>query len=364
MIKNYTRLLPLLTICACSNTLYSQNADLKLIDWKPVSQLVVKQTKLLKPKYPVIDMHDHLGHLENTAKYLEEMDKAGVWKCVSLDGRSADDFYKEHLQASRRVSKDRFLVFFAPDWSKIDEPDFGKKEAARLEEAVKMGVKGVKIFKVLGLTAKDKSGKVIPVDDPRIDPIWDKCAELHIPIVMHVGDPKAFFTPLDQYNERYDELATHPAWSFYGDQFPDYKVILEQRNRVIAKHPKTTFIIAHVGNLAEDLGQVSEWLDKYPNFNVEISARISELGRQPYTARKFMIKYQDRIFFGTDTPPDAQAYQVYFRFLETDDEYFDPAPSHHQQGRWMIYGLYLPDQALEKIYNKNALRVFGMNKIK
>lgn len=343
--------------------LSAQNADLKLVEWKPVSQLVVKQTNILKPKYPVIDIHDHLGRLENTAKYLEEMDKAGVWKCVSLDGRSAKDFYKEHLKASQQVSKDRFLVFFAPDWSKIDEPNFGKNEAERLEAAVRLGVKGVKIFKVLGLTAKDKTGKVIPVDDPRIDPIWVKCGQLGIPVVIHVGDPKAFFTPLDQNNERYDELATHPNWSFYGSQFPSIPEIIEQRNRVISKHPKTIFIGAHVGNLAEDLAAVSSWLDKYPNFHVEIAARISELGRQPYTARKFLIKYQDRVLFGTDTPPDAEAYRVYYRFLETDDEYFDPAKSHHQQGRWMIYGVYLPDAVLEKIYNKNAQKIFALNKV-
>jgi predicted TIM-barrel fold metal-dependent hydrolase len=292
------------------------------------------------------------------------MDQAGVWKCVSLDGRSANDFYKEHLKASQNVSKDRLLVFFAPDWSKIDEPDFGKKEAEKLENAVRMGVTGVKIFKVLGLTAKDKSGKVIPVDDRRIDPIWAKCGELGIPVLIHVADPKAFFTPLDRFNERYDELGTHPNWSFYGSQFPSIDEIIVQRNNVIARHPKTIFIGAHVGNLAEDLGKVSKWLDQYPNLYVEIAARISELGRQPYTARKFLIKYQDRVLFGSDTPPSVEAYRVYYRFLETDDEYFDPAPSHHMQGRWMIYGVYLPDQVLEKIYNKNALKIFSMNKLK
>jgi predicted TIM-barrel fold metal-dependent hydrolase len=344
--------------------LAAQTADLKVVDWQPRSQLVVDSTPIFKPKYAVIDIHDHLGKLENTAKYLEAMDQAGVWKCVSLDGRSANDFYKEHLKASQNVSKDRLLVFFAPDWSKIDEPDFGKKEAEKLENAVRMGVTGVKIFKVLGLTAKDKSGKVIPVDDRRIDPIWAKCGELGIPVLIHVADPKAFFTPLDRFNERYDELGTHPNWSFYGSQFPSIDEIIVQRNNVIARHPKTIFIGAHVGNLAEDLGKVSKWLDQYPNLYVEIAARISELGRQPYTARKFLIKYQDRVLFGSDTPPSVEAYRVYYRFLETDDEYFDPAPSHHMQGRWMIYGVYLPDQVLEKIYNKNALKIFSMNKLK
>lgn len=338
----------------------AQSGDLKLLDWKPQSQLVVKETKILKPKYPVIDIHNHLGDLDNTEKYLKEMDKAGVWKCVSLDGNSADDIYKEHLKVSHAVSKERFLVFFRPDFSNIDDPDFGVKEAAKLEKAVKMGARGLKISKNLGLTDKDKSGKVVQVDDPRIDPIWAKCAALRIPVMIHVSDPKAFFTPVDKYNERYDELGAHPNWSFYGDQFPSKDEILAQRNRVIARHPSTIFIGAHVGTLPEELHIVANWLELYPNFYVDIDARISDLGRQPYTARKFMIKYQDRILFGTDTPPNAESYRIYYRFLETDDEYIDPAGGHHLQARWMIYGVHLPDEVLEKLYNKNALKLLGM----
>lgn len=338
----------------------AQVGDLKLLDWRPKSQMVVKETKIEKAKFPVIDIHNHLSKLENTEKYLQVMDKVGVWKCVSLDGRSAKDFYKEHIKKSKEVSAERLLVFFRPDWSRIDEPDFGKKEAARLEDAVRLGARGVKVAKDLGLTAKDKTGKLLTVDDPRLDPIWEKSGELGIPVLMHISDPKAFFTPIDKFNERYDELGGHPEWSFYGDKYPAKMELLEQRNRVFAKHPKTTFIATHLANLPEDLAKVSEWLDKYPNMYTDINARISELGRQPYTARKFMIKYQDRIMFGTDTPCDEVAYRIYFRFLETDDEYIDPAASHHQQGRWMIYGLYLPDQVLEKIYNKNASKILAM----
>jgi len=173
----------------------AEPGDLKLLDWQPGSQMVVKETKILKPKFPVIDIHNHLGNLENTKKYLEEMDKAGVWKCVSLDARSAGDGYKEHLRISQGVSKKRFLLFFVPDFSKIDEPDFGQKEAKKLEEAVKAGIRGMKIHKTLGLTLRDKSGKLVPVDDPRIDPLWAMCGELGIPVMIHVTDPKAFFLP-------------------------------------------------------------------------------------------------------------------------------------------------------------------------
>jgi predicted TIM-barrel fold metal-dependent hydrolase len=343
-------------------TLHAQTADLKLVDWRPKSQLVVKETTILKPKFPVIDIHNHLRNLEDAEKYLNEMDKAGVWMCVSLDANSRDDFYKEHLRVSHRVSKDRFILFFRPDLSKIEEPDFGHKEAKKLEEAVRMGVRGLKISKTLGLGYKDVDGNLIKVDDPRIDPIWEKCAELGIPVMIHVSDPKAFFTPVDRHNERYDELAAHPNWSFHGDQFPSKEEILAQRNRVFARHPNTIFIGAHMGTLPEELHRVAMWLDIYPNFYVDIDARISDLGRQPYTARKFLIKYQDRVLFGTDTRPNAEAYRIYYRFLETDDEYFDPSGGHHLQGRWMIYGVHLPDEVLEKIYNKNALKILAMFK--
>ena len=305
MLKPYLTLAITVTAHLVVGSLLAQDADLRLVDWQPESQLLTSVTRIEKAKFPVIDIHNHLGDLEKAKEYLQEMDKAGVWKCVSLDARSRSDFYKEHLEVSGSISKDRFIIFFRPDFSKIDEPNFGSNEASRLEEAVKMGVRGVKVSKALGLVYRDKNGKLFRVDDPRIDPIWAKCGELGIPVMIHVSDPKAFFTPLDLYNERYDELAAHPDWSFYGGDFPSKNEILEQRNRVLKKHPNTIFIGAHFGNLPEDLNTVGNWLDEFPNFHVDIDARISELGRQPYTARKFMIKYQDRVLFGTDTAPNA-----------------------------------------------------------
>ncbi|MDR2895016.1 MAG: amidohydrolase [Alistipes sp.] len=349
---------------AFAMTAFAQNEpNLRLVDWQPVSQLVTSETKVMKPKFPVIDIHNHLRDLSQTQYYLDQMDEAGVWICIGLDGMSQGDFYREHLAASQAVSAERFHVYFSPDFSRIDEPNFGVNEARRLEEAVRMGVRGVKIFKSLGLEYKDKTGNYVKVDDPRIDPIWAKCGELGIPVMIHVTDPAAFHAgPVDRYNERYDELAGNPEWSFYGGDFYSKEEILEQRNRVIARHPNTIFIGAHVGTQPENLGAVSMLLEQYPNFYIDINARISELGRQPYTARKFMIQYQDRILFGTDTPPNAESYRVYYRFFETDDEYFDPTPAHKLQGRWMIYGLYLPDEVLEKLYNKNALKIMGMFK--
>jgi len=339
--------------------------NLRLVDWQPKSNLVVKETYVTKPKFPVIDIHNHLRRgldPNRFQEYLEEMNKAGVWMVIDLDGTSADDAYKQNLAAAKGASWERMKVYWRIDYSKIDEPNFGRNQAARLEDAVKNGgCRGLKIDKGLGLGYKDKTGRLIPVDDPRLDPIWAKCGELGIPVMIHVSDPVAFHIgPVDRYNERYDELQT--MTSFYGDAFPSKEEIIEQRNRVFAKHPNTIFIGAHVCDLAEDLGRVSMWLEQYPNYYCDISARISELGRQPYTARKFFLQWQDRILFGTDTSPNAESYRIYYRFLETDDEYFDQTLAHKLQGRWMIYGINLPDEVLEKVYNKNALKIMKMFK--
>ncbi|MFO0936456.1 MAG: carbohydrate-binding family 9-like protein [Gemmataceae bacterium] len=244
----------------------------------------------------------------------------------------------------------------------IDEEGWSAREAAQLEAGFKAGAKGLKFHKSFGLTAKYKTGKLVPVDDPKLDVIWDVCARYKRPVIIHVADPAAFFTPLDRFNERWHELNQNPGWLFADRaRYPKREVILEQLHRTIEKHPKTTFINTHFGNNAEDLGAVAEKLDKYPNMYVDFDARISELGRQPYTARKFFLKYQDRIMFGTDTTPRRDAYQIYYRFLETEDEYFNCAASHHLQGFWNIYGINLPPTVLDKIYRKNAERIlFGL----
>ena len=355
-----------LSIAAQSHPLFSQtDANLRLLDWKPKSQLDVPQTDIIKPRFPVIDIHNHLRRsLEEPGlmiRYLEEMDKAGIWMCISLDGLGKDDLYLKHLEVANKTAANRFSIFYRVNWERIDEPDFGENEARNLERAHNQGIRGLKISKALGLAVKDKTGKLVTVDDPRMDPVWAKCGELGIPVLIHISDPKAFYDPIDEFNERYDELAAHPEWSFHGDAFPSREEILAARNRVIARHPNTKFIGAHVGNAPEELGRVGIWLDMYPNLYVEIGARISELGRQPYTARDFIIRYQDRVLFGTDTPPNAKAYSLYYRFLETKDEYIDPTEAHHLQGRWHIYGLYLPDDVLEKVYYKNALKVLGLS---
>jgi predicted TIM-barrel fold metal-dependent hydrolase len=336
----------------CGITCAEELKDVKLADWQPQSMLVVKQTKILKAKFPVIDFHSHLRNLDKTQEYLKAMDDAGVWKCISLDGFSKNDFYKQHLKVSQEVGKGRFIVFFVPDFDKIDGPDFGKKEAAKLSEATKMGVRGVKIFKALGLKFKDKSGKLIAIDDPRIDPIWSKCGELGIPVLIHSADPAGYWTPPGRFNERMTD-----SNSYYGPDFPSKDELLAQRERVIARHPDTIFVGAHVANMAENLDRVSKWFDRYPNLYADMSAGIIDLGRQPYSARKFIIKYQDRLLYGSDAfDLTAEEYRSNFRFFETDDEFMD------MKFPWKTYGIYLPDEVLEKIYNKNAMKILAMFK--
>jgi predicted TIM-barrel fold metal-dependent hydrolase len=337
--------------------------ELRLRDWEPRSMLKTKQSVVERPAYAVIDVHNHLGGgkdnltPDRVRHYLAEMDAAGLRTVVNLDGGWGPRL-KETLSALDQAYPGRFLTFALLDFSGIDNKNWGQREARRLEESFQAGAKGLKIHKSLGLSYRYRSGELMPVDDPKLDPAWEMCAKYNRPVVIHVADPAAFFTPLDRFNERWHELNTHPNWLFHGERFPSHDEILMQRNRVIARHPKTTFICAHFANNPEDLAAVGRWLDSYPNMYVDVDARISELGRQPYTARRFFLKYQDRIMFGTDTAPNRDAYRMYYRFLETDDEYFDCASGHHRQGFWMIYGLFLPEDVLKKIYHKNAERLF------
>ena len=367
--RRLTLLLPtaLIACAAFAPSLSAQDdiRELKLRDWEPRSMLKTKTTIVERPQFPVIDIHNHLGGGKQTLTpqrvegYLTEMNEAGVRSVVNLDG-GWDDRLKETLAALDEAHPGRFLTFALVNFDGIDDDNWTDREVERLEKSFAAGAKGLKIDKRLGLRWRYKSGKIMPVDDPKLDRIWETCGKHKRPVVIHVSDPAAFFTPLDRYNERWHELNANPGWLFFGDQFPKREDILDALHRVIGRHPETTFINTHFGNNVEDLAAVGANLDKYPNMMVDFDARISELGRQPYTARRFFLKYQDRILFGTDTTPRRDAFRIYYRFLETDDEYFDSAPSHHRQGFWMIYGIFLPSDVLEKIYYKNAERVLGI----
>ncbi|MGE0760161.1 MAG: amidohydrolase family protein, partial [Pirellulaceae bacterium] len=277
--------------CSCAG---DEIRELKLKDWQPQSMLVTKATDVDKPRFPAIDVHNHLGGGKRTltpdrvARYLEEMDAAGVRTVVNLDGGWGDRL-KETLAALDESHPDRFLTFALLDFEGIDDEGWTARETARLEASFQAGAKGLKFHKTLGLRYRYRSGELMRVDDVKLDPIFAMCGKYQRPVMIHTADPAAFFTPLDQRNERWHELNQHPDWLFFGPSFPSRGELLNQFARVVARHPGTTFIGAHFGNNAEDLATVGRWLDLYPNLYVDIDARISELGRQPYSARRFFL---------------------------------------------------------------------------
>ena len=334
----------------------SAKADvgLALGEFHPKPELIPPDNTPLQPRFPVIDYHNHLDALD-PADVLRIMDECGVDRIVNITMQVGERAI-ESLLRFRTAAPKRFATIAWMDWSGIERDDFVRMSLDRLERMVELGACGLKFWKDLGLTVRDGSGRLLSVDDERLAPIFEKAAELRIPVMFHTADPSAFFRPIDGSNERYEELAAHPDWGFHGSQFGKQQ-LLEQRNAVFRRHPATKFVCAHMAESPEDLATVARLLDEFPNVSVDISARTAELGRQPFTARRFFLRYSDRILFGTDLPPDPQMYRLHYRFLETEDEYFE-YPSHaSRQGRWNIYGLNLPDEALETIYRANALKV-------
>jgi predicted TIM-barrel fold metal-dependent hydrolase len=349
---------------------------LALEDFRPVQALRLAATELAGPRFPVIDAHNHLGSpfggewpARSAAELAAVLDESGVEAMVDLDGGWGDHLRGE-LERWQEALPGRVAVFSGLDYDRwAEDRAFGEPEAPRLRDGVAAGARGLKVWKLLGLRARDPGGRLVAVDDPRLDPLWAAAGELGVPITIHVADPVAFFEPLDARNERWEELHAHPDWHFWPtrpagrpdlDGFPPFDELIDALEAVVVRHPSTAFIGAHVGCAAEDLARVSTILERAPNFHVDIGARIGELGRQPYTARAFIERWADRVLFGTDMAPDPAWYAVYYRFLQTRDESFaydaDPAepPS---QGRWRIHGLGLPDGVLRKVYRDNALRL-------
>jgi predicted TIM-barrel fold metal-dependent hydrolase len=383
--------LPRASVMSPPVTPESAGKPLQLADFQPRSMLHVRETKVARPRYPVIDIHTHLSFAANAEngvaigeemKYLapveavlQLMDRKNVRIMVNLTGGVGKGL-EETIRKFQQPHPDRFVIFTEPWWERTNQPGYSKFQADEIARAQRAGARGLKILKTLGLYLREgiSKGPLVKIDDPRFDAMWETCGSLGMPVGIHVSDPEAFFLPIDRFNERFEELNNHPDWSFYGGDFPSNAELLEARNRVLARHPKTQFIVLHVGNDAENLPYVSECMDRFPNVHVELGARIGELGRQPRMARKFFEKYQDRILFGTDAVPHGtdtpqqifvdELYEIYYRFLETEDEYFDYAPAPvPPQGRWRIYGLGLPDGILKKVYYENAARLLRVKNL-
>ena len=332
-------------------------------DYDPPSTLVVPENPIVKARYPFIDVHNHQWRMnqQDLDELTAQMDALNMGVMINLSGRGRGSrgYFLEVMENVEANAPDRFIIFTNIQFDDIDEPGWGEKTAAQIEQDVKDGANGLKIYKSLGLRYTDKDGNRIAVDDPRIDPVWAKCGELGIPVLIHSADPKPFWQPHDANNERWLELKLR-AGRQQSENPVSWEQIISEQHHVFEKHPNTTFINAHFGWFANDLAHLGTLLDKYPNMMVEIGAIIAELGRQPRFANKFFEKYQDRVLFGKDAY-NPEEYYTYFRVLETADEYFPYYKRYH--AFWKMYGLDLPDNILRKLYYKNALRIIpGIDK--
>lgn len=356
---------------------------LALKDYQPKSMLHVPETHVPRSRFPNIDFHTHLTWVDRKGKSdvltnaatveeaLKVMDAKNIRIMVNLTG-GYGPLLEEAVRHWQQPHPDRFIVFTEPWYGKITMPNYAKFQGEQIEAAKKAGARGLKILKTLGLYLRENvtTGPLVKIDDKRFDPMWEAAGALNMPVAIHVSDPEAFFLPTDRFNERYEELSAHPDWSFHGKDYPSNAELQEARLRVIARHRNTKFVCLHTAD-SENLPYVAECLDRYPNMYVDIAARIGELGRQPRMSRKFFDKYQDRILFATDATPHGdetpqqifgnELYEIYYRFLETEDEYFDYAPAPiPPQGRWRIYGIGLPEQILKKVYYDNAAGLLGL----
>jgi predicted TIM-barrel fold metal-dependent hydrolase len=347
--------------------------DLLLRDWRPEPKLVVPAHPVERARFPAIDAHNHLGRwlsawagLEPTdwivpdvGALLEVMDACNLRAIVNLDGRWGAEL-EANLERYDRVHPGRFATFCHIDWAEaVASSAIGETAVASFRASVDAGAKGVKVWKDLGLGVRDDAGEFILPDDARLAPVWDAAAELRVPVFIHTADPVAFFDPVDERNERYEQLHVHPEWSFADSAFPRFDRLIDALEGLVSANPGTTFVGVHVGGYAEDLGWVGRMLDAYPNFHVDVAARVGELGRQPRAAQALVESHPDRVLFGLDEfPPAVDEYAIYFRFLETADEHFAHSTEEVPlMGRWAISGIDLPDDVLKRVYSENAMRL-------
>lgn len=383
---------PSLLLLACSLLIVSacdQKTSPKLqnLDQSPHKQQPAPVSETVPHPRRANDVHTHLSPLSYPAA-IKLMDENGLHRVVNMSGGHGIDYITHNLQAADQAvpnqpNANRIALFYNINWAGIDEPDFGQRRAAELEQAVKLGYAGLKIAKNLGLGVKTADGKLLTVDDPRLDPIWKKAGELGIVVGIHTGDPKAFFEPSGPQNERNKELSHAPNWSFHGPQFPERKELLDARDRLIARHPNTTFMLLHFANNPEDVDYVDKLLTKYPNTVVDVAARLGEIGRHdPKHVHEIFTRHQNRILFGTDfmftvqphkgqlaysltlgsmseNPPTLESVKPFFDqhwlYFESDLPLIDhPVPI---QGDWQVKPIHLPPNLLDKLYYQNSERL-------
>ncbi len=349
--------------------------SIPLSQYRPVTRLKTGSHPVARAKFPVFDIHTHFGPLVigrdydskyDTGKVLEGLRRHGVQRLCNLELVWGSEL--ERLERKLAGRQGTVYTFPSVDLSGFELPGFEDSVQRAMEDYRLAGYRGIKLWKDITLYRKDSRGRHIRLDDERLACIFSAAGENGLTVLIHIADPVAFFTPFDARNEYYECLAQNPEWLFYGEEFFSFEEHMRMQEAVLKRHPGTTFIIAHTGSCSEDLGFVSRLMDSYPNMHVDIAARINELGRQPYTARKFFIDHQDRILFGTDYiagQDPEELYPYYFRFLETFDEYFDYGPEEEagSMGRWKIYGIGLPDDVLEKVYHLNAERLLRLSQI-
>ena len=335
--------------------------DLSFEEYNPKATLVVPGKIVKKAKFPFIDVHGHQYRMadQDLSPVIAAMDTLNMRIMVNLSGRSGESLVKAVYNIKDHYPN-RFVVFANVDFNGAGAEGWIERTLNQLEQDVKNGARGLKVYKSLGMSNTDVHGDRIAVDDTRLEPVWELCADLEIPVLIHSADPKSFWDSFDKDNERWLELKTHPRRQ-RGDNNPvPWQQIIDEQHNMFKKHPNTIFINAHMGWYANNLGKLGNLLDEIPNMNVGIGAIIAELGRQPRNAKAFFEKYQDRILFGKDSWVPEE-FPTYFRVLESNDEYFPYHKKYH--AFWAMYGLGLSDTVLKKVYYKNALRIIpGLDK--
>ena len=356
------------TIYFSIDILQKKNNLMDIEEYSPKSSLVVDENPRSSAKFPFVDVHSHQWKMPvmDFTNLVAEMDSLNMGYMINLSGSGFAAFagnqnlmditLTESLENIKKQGvSNRFGVFVNVDFNKIDDEDFAKNNVEMIKDAVKQGVIGLKVYKNLGLNLKDNSGERVKVDDKRLTPIWEVCGELNIPILIHSGEPSPFFDHIDKHNERFLHARQKPQSFRNSDEYPSFDEVMQEQYNMFKNNPNTTFINAHLGWYGNDLDKMSAQLDDLPNVYTEIGAVIAELGRQPIRARRFFVEHQDRVLFGKDTYKKSE-FDVYFRILETSDEYFDYYRKRH--AHWKMYGLNLPDSILKKLYYKNARKLF------